>query len=75
MFSALAVMAHKVGDRAYHFMCDPNSPVDEIKAALWQFGANIAKIEEQALERAAKAKIDAEEPPEKTSDAESSVEK
>jgi len=61
MFSALAVMAHRIGDRVYHLMCAPDAPIDEIKAALWQFSANVAKIEGQALERAAKAKAEAEE--------------
>jgi len=42
-------------------MCAPDAPIDEIKAALWQFSANVAKIEGQALERAAKAKAEAEE--------------
>lgn len=61
MFSQLAVMAHRVGERVYHLMCAPDSPVEEIKSALWQFSANIAKIEEQARERAAKEKAEAEE--------------
>ena len=54
-------MAHRIGDRAYHLMCAPDAPVDEIKAALWHFSANVAKIEEQALERAAKAQAESEE--------------
>lgn len=61
MFSQLAVMAHRVGERVYHLMCAPDSPVDDIKAALWQFSANVAKIEDQARERAAKEKAEAEE--------------
>lgn len=61
MFSSLAVMAHKIGERSYHLMCAPDAPIEDIKNALWQFSANVAKIEEQLRERAAKATADSEE--------------
>ncbi len=47
MLSQLSVLAHKVGDRSFHLLCDPNSPIHEIKEALFQFSKYIANLEDQ----------------------------
>lgn len=52
MLSQLSVLAHKVGNNAYHFLCDPNSPLPEIKDALFQFTKYVGQIEDQAKAQA-----------------------
>lgn len=47
MLSQLSVLAHKVGNNAYHFLCDPNSPLPEIKDALFQFTKYVGQLEDQ----------------------------
>lgn len=48
MFSQLSVVAHKIGDRCYHFLCDPISPISEAKEALSIFMKGLEEIEEKA---------------------------
>ncbi len=63
MFSQLAVMMHKIGDRTYHFLCDPNSPFSEVKESLFQFTKSIGKLEEQQLEKTTTEKEEKSEEP------------
>lgn len=72
MLSNLTRLEHIVGDRVYHFLCDANSPIAEVKDAICQFMGFVANVEraskeqtdlkakEDAAAAAAKAKEDAD---------------
>jgi hypothetical protein len=36
----------KVGERLFHFMCDPDSPIEHVKESLFQFGKYVGAIED-----------------------------
>lgn len=55
MLSQLSVLAHQVGERVYNFLCSPESPLPEIKEALFQFNKYVANLEDQAKQQAAAA--------------------
>ena len=55
MIKNIVKLEHIVADKAYHFMCDPDSPIPAIKDALFQFMAYVAQIE-----AAQKAQLDAQ---------------
>jgi hypothetical protein len=63
MLSQLTVLMHKIGDRAYHLFCDPNSPLEEVRSSLSEFAKMIDKIEEDA-----KAKKEADSQTEEVKD-------
>jgi len=45
MLKTIARLEHKIGDRLFHFTCDQDSPVTEVKEALCQFLAFATQIE------------------------------
>lgn len=45
MLKSLSVLEQKIGDRVYHLMCSPDSPLGEIKEALIQFSAFVVALE------------------------------
>jgi hypothetical protein len=47
MLQNLLRLEHKISDRVYHFVCDPNSPIQECKTALLQFMGYLTQLEEQ----------------------------
>lgn len=64
MLTNLSGLTHWVGDRAYHLLCDSNSPLNEVKDALMQFMAYVVKVEEAAKAQAdAQAAAQAAQPP------------
>jgi hypothetical protein len=38
MLKNLIRLEHKIGEKVYHFLCDTDSPIGEVKEALMQFG-------------------------------------
>jgi hypothetical protein len=53
---------HKVGEKLYHFVCDPDSPIEHVKESLFQFMKYVGAIEDairaqQAKDAAEKAKL------------------
>jgi hypothetical protein len=65
MISQITVMMHQIGQRTYHLMCAPDSPLVDLKDALIQFAKMVADIEKAAQD---KAKIEVEEPKQESSD-------
>lgn len=37
MIKNITRLEHKIGDKVYHFLCDQDSPIHEVKEALLQF--------------------------------------
>jgi hypothetical protein len=59
MLSQLSVFAHQIENRAFHLLCDPNSPLSHVKEALAQFMKHVGNLEDQIKANAeAQAKID-----------------
>lgn len=50
MISQLSVFAHTIGSRAYHLLCAPDSPLNEVKDALIQFLKMVSDLEEKIKE-------------------------
>lgn len=65
MLKQLAELEHKIGERVYQFVCDPNSPLSECKAALQAFDAYVNTMLEQweAAKQAAEASSKESEQP------------
>ena len=72
MLTTLSVMKHQIGERTYHFLCAPDSPLQDVKEALFEFVKVAGKIEEEAklrMEDRAKSEAqDAEKAPEEVSE-------
>jgi hypothetical protein len=49
MLKNLTVLEHKIGENVYQMICNPNSPISEIKDVLFQFMKYIGQIEDQTL--------------------------
>jgi len=47
MFKALAKIEHKIGDKVYQFICDGDSPIEQVKECLFQFTKYVAQVEDQ----------------------------
>ena len=47
MLKNLTQLEHKIGDKIYQFLCEPTSPLAEVKEALFQFHKYVGKIEDQ----------------------------
>lgn len=46
MQKQLTQLEHKIGEKIYHFMCDPASPLDHVKEALFQFIKYVGAVED-----------------------------
>lgn len=69
MQKMLTQLEFKVAEKVYHFICDPDSPLEHVKEALFQIGKYVGAIEDaikaqQAKEAAEKAKAQQPEIPE-----------
>lgn len=64
MLKNLSGLTHKIGERAFHLMCDSDSPLNEVKDALFQFLKYVGQIEDavkaQQEKSAAEAPVQAE---------------
>jgi hypothetical protein len=47
MFQTLAKFEAIIENKAYHFLCDPNSSIDHVKEALFQVQKSVAVLEDQ----------------------------
>jgi hypothetical protein len=61
MFETVAKFEAKVADKVFHFLCDPSSPIENVKEALFQITKIVATIEDQV--KAAQAAQQAAQPP------------
>lgn len=64
MHKSVTQLEHKIGDRVFHFTCDPLSPLSEVKDAMFQFLKYVGQIEDAAKAQADAAKANAEVNPE-----------
>jgi hypothetical protein len=46
MLKQLSQLEHKIEERIYHFLCDPNSPLEHVEESLFQFISYVRKIRE-----------------------------
>ena len=60
MLKYISQLEHKIGDKTYQFLCDPNSPLSEVKDALFQFLRYVGQVEDAVKEQQEKAKDEAE---------------
>lgn len=62
MLKNLSRLEHKVGDRAYHLLAESDSPLNEVKEALFEFLKFIGKVEDDVRAKlAAEAAVKVEE--------------
>ena len=63
MFQNLIKFEHQIGDKVFHFICDPNSPIEHVKDALFQILKKVGAIEDSVIaQQAEKAAADQKEP-------------
>lgn len=58
MLKNLVKLEFQIADKIYHFMCDPDSPIEHIKEALFQCQKYIGAVEDNI-----KAQMANQEPP------------
>jgi hypothetical protein len=59
MIKNISRIEHVIGERIYHFLCDSDSPITEVKECLNLFIKHLEQVEEAAL-KAAEMKADEE---------------
>lgn len=47
MLKNVAQLEHKIGDRVFHFVCDPQSPIQEVMQALNKMMVWASQLEDQ----------------------------
>ena len=52
MLKNLTSLTHKIGDRIYTLYCDMDSPISEVKEALFKFVGHVSNIEAAAQAQA-----------------------
>lgn len=45
MIKSITQLEHKIGDKVFHFLCDHDSPIQEVKESLCQFLGYVANVE------------------------------
>jgi hypothetical protein len=72
MIKNLVRLEVMIGDKIYHLTCDPDSPIESLKEALFQFQRHVGQIEDnikthqeklKAEQEIAKKAADVSEPP------------
>lgn len=53
MVKNLSGLVHTVGEKIYHFVCDNDAPLTDVKDALFQFMGQVSKIEDAVKANAA----------------------
>lgn len=48
MLKTIARLEHKIGEKVYHFLCDTDSPISEVKDAISQFMGHVVSVENAA---------------------------
>jgi len=61
MLKNLSRLEHVIGDKVYHFVCDNDSPLNEVKEALFQFLKYVGQIEDSVKAQQEKAAKEKEE--------------
>ena len=60
MLKNIAQLAHVIGGRLYHFLCDHDAPLPDVKEALFQYQKYVGSIEDAVKEQQEKAKQEAD---------------
>lgn len=60
MLKNISRLEHKIGDRVFQLLADSDSPINEVKEALFQFQKYIGRIEDQVKEQQEKASLEQE---------------
>lgn len=60
MLKNISQLEHKIGHRIYHLLADSNSPLNEVKEALFEFVKFVGKLEDNA--KMAQSQLEAEKP-------------
>ncbi len=55
MMKNMVKLEHVIGDRVFHFLCDNDSPLNEVKDAVLEFLKYVGKIEDQVKAQQAQA--------------------
>ncbi len=58
MLTSLLQFEHVIADKAYKFLCAPDSPIEHTKEALFQFLKRVGQVEDEI--KAKQAQLDAE---------------
>ncbi len=58
----LSKLEHKIGDKVFHFLCDQDSPLNQVKDALLNFLGFVSQVEKTAQDEAAKKAAEAPAP-------------
>lgn len=61
MLKNLSRLEHIAGNKVYHFICDQDSPLNEVKDALFQFLKYVGQVEDAV--KAKQAEQISQEPP------------
>jgi hypothetical protein len=75
MLKQISQLEHKTENKTYHFLCDQDSPLNEVKDALFQFLKYVGQVEDAAkaqqealkAQEAAKPQVEEEMPSEENS--------
>lgn len=60
MLKNISRLEHVIGDKVYHFICDQDSPLHEVKESVLEFLKFVGRVEDNAKEQAkAQAELDA----------------
>ncbi len=60
MLKNISRLENKINDKTYQFLCDMDSPLPEVKEALFQFVKYVGQIEDQIRAKQEQDKLDAE---------------
>jgi hypothetical protein len=61
MLKTLSQLEFEIGENAYSFTCNPNSPLAEVKEALCQFLTFVGTVEQKHKEAQANAEAQAQQ--------------
>lgn len=58
MIKNICRLEHKVGEKIYQLLCDQDSPLGDVKEALFEFTKYVGKIEDQVKAQHAQAEAE-----------------
>lgn len=58
MIKNICRLEHKVGEKIYQLLCDQDSPLVDVKEALFEFTKYVGKIEDQVKAQQAQAEAE-----------------
>ena len=60
MLKNISRLENKINEKTYQFLCDMDSPLPEVKEALFQFVKYVGQIEDQIKAKQEQEKLDSE---------------